>query len=258
MQVLFGEQVGGDALDFVRGTAVQCGYGNAAGDAGGDGVDICALCGEELFEHPLALDELRRVRRVHHVVDVGVDLFALDALQVIAHGHVEHETVRIAESVDLTEDLERAPGLDVFILRLGHGQLGGPLLIVALVHGKDAGARHAGGQLLPVHLLHGFDLKEARTGKVGGNDVLRELAVWPGGGAKGRFDLLTEDRQRLARGMIRLVDAEDIAAGGVFGYHPVHQRGKGDRIHFFGHGKTSFYQALQMGILVFAAVEIAP
>ena len=33
--------------------------------------------------------------------NVGVDLLALDALEVIAHGHVEHEAVGVAQAVDL-------------------------------------------------------------------------------------------------------------------------------------------------------------
>jgi hypothetical protein len=48
VQVLFLDEVGGDALDLVRRAAVERGDGDAAGDAGRDGVDEGALAGEEL------------------------------------------------------------------------------------------------------------------------------------------------------------------------------------------------------------------
>ena len=35
------------------------------------------------------------------------------------------------------------------------------------------------------------------------------------------------------------VDAEDLAAVGVFGDHPVHKGAEGDGIHFFRHGDSS-------------------
>ena len=194
---------------------------------------------EQLGEHLFALLELRGLARVHHVVDVAVDLAALDALEVVADGHIEHEPVGIAETVDLGDDLERAPRLDVLVLRLRHGQLGGPLLIVALVGGEDAGAGHAGGKLGTVHLLYGLDLEEARAREVGGDDVLRELAVGAGSGAERRFDRLAEDGQRLARGVIRRMHAKNLALAGVFGDDPVHQRLERDRIHFFRHVITS-------------------
>ena len=160
--------------------------------------------------------------------------------EVVADGHIEHEPVGIAETVDLGDDLERAPRLDVLVLRLRHGQLGGPLLIVALVGGEDAGTGHAGGKLGAVHLLYGLDLEEARAREVGGDDVLRELAVGAGGGAEGRFDALTEDGQALARGLILLVDAEDVAALGVLGHDPVHQGRERNGIHFLRHRCSSY------------------
>ena len=240
VQVLLREQIACDALDLLRRAAVERGDGDGAGHARGDMRDEIALGGEQLSEDLLAFLELRGPARVHHVVDVAVDLAALDALEVVADGHIEHEPVGIAEAVDLADDLERAPRLDVLVLRLRHGQLGGPLLIVALVGGEDAGAGHAGGEVRAVHLLHGLDLKEAGAGEVGGDDVLRELAVGAGGGAEGRFDALTEDGQALARGLILLVDAEDVAALGVLGHDPVHQGRERNGIHFLRHRCSSY------------------
>ena len=240
VQVLLREQIACDALDLLRRAAVERGDGDGARNARGDVRDEIALGGEQLGEDLLAFLELRGPARVHHVVDVAVDLAALDALEVVADGHIEHEPVGIAETVDLADDLERAPGLDVLVLRLRHGQLGGPLLIVALVGGEDAGTGHAGGKLGAVHLLYGLDLEEARAGEVGGDDVLRELAVGAGGGAEGRFDALTEDGQALARGLIFLVDAEDVAALGVLGHDPVHQGRERNGIHFLRHRCSSY------------------
>ena len=57
------------------------------------------------------------------MINVGVDLFALDALEIVADGHVEHEAVGVAEAVDLGENLQCTPGLDVFISGLRNFQL---------------------------------------------------------------------------------------------------------------------------------------
>ena len=235
VQVLFPQQVGGDALNLLRRTAVQGGDGDAAADTRGDGGDIVLLRREHLGQDGQAFLELRGARRVHHVVDVAVDLRTLDAFEIIADGHVEHEAVRRAEAVDLGQNLQRAPGLDILVLRLRDLQLGGPFLVIGLVVGKDARTGDAAGQLLAVHLLHGLDLEKAGTGEVGGDDVLRELAVGAGSGAERRFDRLAEDGERLARGIIRRVHAEDLTLAGVFGDDPVHQRLERDRIHFFRH-----------------------
>ena len=240
VQMLFGDEVGGNALDLIRGAAVEGGHGDAAGDTGRDGVNVVALLGEQLLEHCLALAENGGPGGVHHAVEVGVHLLALDALQVIAHGHIEHEAVGVAQAVDLGEDLQGAPGLNVFVHSLGHGQLRGPLLVVALVIGQDAGAGHAGGQVGAVHLLHGLYLKEAGPGEVGGDDVLSQLAVGTGGRPEGSLDAFAENGQALAAGLVGLVHAEDLAAHGVLGDHPVHKRLKRNGIHFFRHRASSY------------------
>ena len=240
VQALFGQQIRRDALDLLRRTAVQRGDGDAPGDARRDVRDELFFLREQLGQHFETLFELRRIFRMHHVVDVAVDLHTLDALEVVADGHVEHEAVGISEAIDLRENLQRAPRLDILVLRLPDLQLGRPLLVVAFVRGQDAGTRHAAGQLFAVHLLDGLDLEEARTGHVGRDDVLRQLAVRAGGGAERRLDALTEDGERLARGVIRHVNAEDFALTGVFCDDPVHQRPERDRIHSFRHEISSF------------------
>ena len=240
VQVLFGDEVRGNALDLIRGAAVEGGHGDAAGNAGGDGVNVVALLGEQLLEHCLALAENGGPGGVHHAVEVGVHLLALDALQVIAHGHVEHEAVGIAEAVDLAEDLQSAPGLDILVHGLGNGQLRGPLLVIALVVGQDAGAGHTGGQISAVHLLDGLYLEEPGAGRIGGDDVLGQLAVGTGGGAEGGLDALAEDGQALAGGVVLLMHTEHVAAADVLGDYPIHQGFEGNGIHFLGHGGSSF------------------
>ena len=242
VQVLLRQEVAGDALDLVRRAAVEGGDSDGPGDPGGDGRDVVALRREELRQHGEAFLELGGGAGIHHIVDVAVDLLALDAFQVVAHAHVENEAVRITQAIDLAEDLQRAPGLDVLILGLGHRELGGPLLVVALVRRQDAGAGHAGGQLRAVHFLDGLHLEEAGAGIVGGDDVLGQLAVGAGGGAEGGLDALPEDGQGLAGGPVALVDAKEIAGGGVLRDGPVHQGRKGDGIHFLRHGVSSLCQ----------------
>ena len=240
VQTLFRQQVGRDALDLLRRAAVQRGDRDGARNARGDGRDEVGFLREQLREHGEAFPELLGLGGVHHAVDVGVDLVALDALEIVADGHIEHEPVGVAQTVDLGQELQRAPGFDVLIHRLRDLQLGGPLLIVALVTCQNAGTRHARGKLRAVHLLNGLDLKEARAGEVGRDDVLRKLAVGTGCRTERRFDALAEDGQRLAAGAIGFMNAEDVARGGIFGRDPVHQGSERDGIHFFRHICSSY------------------
>ena len=245
VQMLLADQIGSDALDFIRGTAVQGGNGDGAGHTGIDRVDIVALLGEHLLQNGQALAPDRGLGGVHHALQIGVDLLALDAFQVVTHGHVEHEAVGIAQIVHLAQHLQSAPGLDILVHGLRNGQLSGPLLVVALVVGQDAGTGHTGGQLGAVHLLHGLDLEETGTGHVGGDNVLGQLAVGTGGGTEGGLNALTENGQALAVCLVSLVDAEDLTAHGVLGDNPVHQGLERNRIHFFRHSVYSFSMILQ-------------
>ena len=239
VQMLLGDEVAGNALNLVRRAAVEGGNGDAAANAGVNGVDVGALLGEQLLQNGLALAEDGGVVGVLHALDIGVDLVALDAFQIVAHGHVEYEAVGIAQTVHLAEHLQGAPGLDVLVHCLGNGQLGGPLLVVALVIGQNAGTGHTGGQIGAVHLLNGLDLEEPGAGHVGGDDVLGQLAVGACGGAEGSFNALAENGQGFAGGVVSLAHTKNFAAVGVFRDHPVHQRLERDGIHFFRHGMSS-------------------
>ena len=80
IDLLLRDQVGGDALNLIGGAAVESRQSDGAGDMGADAVDEVGLLREELLEHRLALDKLGRIRGVLHGLNIGVDLFALDAL----------------------------------------------------------------------------------------------------------------------------------------------------------------------------------
>ena len=235
VEALLLNQVAGNALNLVRRAAVEGGEGDAAGDPGRDGVDKGRLAGEELLEHPDALLENGGLGGVHHAVQEGVDFLLLNARQIVAHGHIEHKGVGVAQPKDFGHDLTGAPGLDVLLKGLLDVQLRGPLAVVALVLRQNAGPVDAGRQVCAVHLLDGFQLEKPCAGEVAGNDVLGQLGVGSGGGAKGGLNLLTEDGQGLDAGPVGLVDAEDGALPLVLGGHPGHQFPEGNRGHQFGH-----------------------
>ena len=231
VQPLFLNEIGGDALDLLRRAAVEGGEGHGTGDLGGDGVDIRALLWEQLMESGDALLEDRRFGGVHHAVQEGVHLLTLDALQIVAHGHIEHKAVGIAQTVQLGHDLAGAPGFHVFLKGLRDGQLRGPLAVVALVLRQNAGTVDAGGQLSTVHLLNGFQLKEPGTAEVARHDVLGQLGVGASGGAEGRFDGLSENGQGLAAGTEGAMDAEHGTLPVMFCDDPGHQLPEGDGGH---------------------------
>ena len=177
VEPLLANEVGGDALDLVGRAAVKGGLGDGVGDAGRDGVNkglVNVVKEAQVGARPgNGLLELRLLGGVHHLVDEAVHLGGLYALQVIAHGHVEDEAVRVSQAQLARQQLAGNPGLHVLRVGLRHGQLRGPLAVVALVGGQDAGLVDAGGKLRAVHLLHGLELKEAGARHVGGDDVLR-------------------------------------------------------------------------------------
>ena len=231
VQPLFLNEIGGDALDLLRRAAVEGGEGDRAGNPGGDGVDGVLFSREQLVENGDALFENGRFSGVHHAVQEGVHLLTLDALQIIAHGHIEHKAVGIAQTVQLGHDLAGAPRLHVFLKGLRDGQLCAPLAIVALVLRQNAGPVDAGGQLSAVHLLNSFQFKEPGTAEVARHDVLGQLGVGAGGGAEGCFDGLSENGQGLAVGTEGAVNAEYRAFPGVFRGEPRHQLPEGDGGH---------------------------
>lgn len=189
VQALRPDQVVGDALDLVRGAAVEGGLGDGGGHPGGDGLHIALihlLKPAQVAQRPVqALPPDLAVGGVLHALNVGVHLGGLDARQVVAHRHIEHKAVGIAQAQLTGQQLAGPPRLDVLGVGLGHRQLGGPLAVVALVPGGDAGLADALGQLLPVHDLDGFQLEEPGPGGVGGDDVLGQLGVGPAAGPKG-------------------------------------------------------------------------
>ena len=212
------------------------GDGDGVGDLAGQAVDKVGLAGIEPAEDGLALAVDGRFGGIHHFGDELVDLLALDAGQVIAHRHVEDEAVGIAQAIDLGENLQCKPGLHILLVCLGDIELRGPLAVIALILGQDARTVDAGRQLRAVHLLDGFQLKESRAGKVGGNDVLRQLGIGAGGGAKGRFNILpAEDGQLLLPCEVGTVDTEGGALPLKLRGQPVHQLGKGNGDHPFTH-----------------------
>ena len=240
VQVLLGDQVGSDRFDFRRGAAVQSGLGDGVGDACGDGVDEVSI---DVFEHiqvvqnpVLAGVPDLGVRSVHHAVDVGIGLVLLDVSQVVANGHVEDKAIGIAHAQFLSHQLTCPPCLDVFDVCFGDVQLGGPFAVVALVACGDAGLGNAMAQLFTVHLLNGLQLEETGACCVGSNDVLCQLGVGACSGTVGGLDLLVEDGQCLASGVVNLLsDAKDGTLFLIFGQNPSHQLTKGNGAHNICH-----------------------
>ena len=231
VEILFRDEVGGDALDLVRRAAMEGGKGHGAGNSGGDAVNESTFRREQLMENGNALLENGCFGGVHHAVQEGVHLFAPDALQIIAYGHIEHESVGVAKTVQLRQHLAGAPRLHVFLKGLRDGQLRGPFAVVALVLRQNAGAVDAGGQLRAVHLLNGFQLKEPGAAEVTCHDVLSQLSVGTGGRAKGRLNGLPENGQGLAAGMEGAVNAEHGTLSGIFRGDPRHQLPEGNGGH---------------------------
>ena len=209
MQALLRQEVGGDALDLLRRTAVEGGEGDAAGDSGGDAMYERPLRREYPLQYLQALPENGRGGGVHHLVEIAVDLLPPDALQVVAHGHIEDKALRVPQAIDPGHDLTGAPGFHVLLECLLDSQLRGPLAVVALVLRQDAGTADAGGKLRAVHLLDGLELKEPGPGEVPGDDVLGHLGVGPRGGAEGGLQPLSEDGQVLLPRPAGAADAED-------------------------------------------------
>ena len=242
VEALLGDQIGRDALDLRRRAAMQRGLGNGVGDARRDGFDKCGVDMLKLVkvsERPrAALVPNLGAAGVLHALDVGVDLGALDALEVIAHGHVKGKTVRAAQAVLASDQVAGKPCLHVLGKGLRNLELGRPLAVVALVLRHDAGLVHTLGELLAVHNLNGLELKEARAGNIGCHDVLGQLRIGTGGRAKRSLDALVKNGKRaLLVGRDHLTHAKDGALGLVLLDDPVHQLRKRDRPHDVAHNE---------------------
>ena len=256
VEVFFLNQIGGDALDFVRWTAVEGGFRDGAGDTGGNTGDvrfIHVLEAVQMVPGPFdAEPEGVRILRLDQAVDEGVDFGALNARQVVAHRHVEHKGVRIAEAEFLRQQLAGHPGLDILREGLRHIQLRGPFAVIALVAGGDAGLADAPSQLRAVHGLDGFQLEEAGAGSIGGDDILGQLGVRAGGRAEGRFDFFPEDRQGAAGCVFdRISHAEEAAGFPVFFQGPGHQAAERHGPHDIAHRFSPLRS-------VFFMIEFAP
>ena len=221
---------------------MQRGLGNGVGDARRDGFDkrgVDMLKLVQVGKRPCAaLVPDVGAAGILHALDVGVDLGALNTLEVIAHGHVKDKTVRAAQTVLASDQVAGKPCLHVLGKGLWNLELGRPLAVVALVLRHDAGLVHTLGELLAVHNLNGLELKEAGTGNVGCHDVLGKLRIGAGGRAKRSLDALVKNGKRaLLVGRDHLAHAKDGALGLVLLDDPVHQLRKRDRPHDVAHNE---------------------
>ena len=242
VEALLGDQIGRDALDLRRRAAVQGRLGDGVGDARRDGLDkrgVDMLKLVQVGKRPCAaLVPDVGAAGVLHALDVCIDLGALDALQVITHGHVKDKTVRASQAVLASDQVAGEPCLHVLGKGLRNLELGRPLAVVALVLRHDAGLVHTLGELLAVHNLNGLELKEARTGHVGCHDVLGKLRVGASGRAKRGLDALVKNGKRtLLVGRDHLAHAKDGVLGLVLLDDPVHQLRKRDRPHDVAHNE---------------------
>ena len=242
VEALLGDQIGRDALDLRRRAAMQRGLGDGVGDARRDGVDkrgVDMLKLVQVGERPCAtLVPDVGAAGVLHALDVGVDLGALDALEVIAHGHVEDKSVRATQTVLASDQVAGKPCLHVLGKGLRNLELGRPLAVVALVLRHNAGLVHTLGELLAVHNLDGLELKEAGTSNIGCHDVLGQLRIGAGGRAKRSLDALVKNGKRtLLVGRDHLAHAKDGVLGLVLLDDPVHQLRKRDRPHDVAHSE---------------------
>ena len=242
VEALLGDQIGRNALNLRRRAAMQRGFGDGVGHARRNGLDkrgVDMLKLVQIGERPLAaLVPNLGAAGVLHTLDVGIDLGALDALQVITHGHVKDKAVRAAQAILASNEVAGEPCLHVLGICLRNLELGRPLAVVALVLRHDAGLVDALGKLLAVHDLDGLELKEACTRHIGGNDVLGKLRVGAGGRAKRGLDALVKNGKRaLLAGRDHLAHAKDGALGLVLLDDPVHQLRKRDRPHDVAHNE---------------------
>ena len=221
---------------------MQRGLGDGVGHASRDGLDkrgVDMLKLVQIGERPCtALVPDVGTAGVLHALDVGVDLGALNTLEVITHGHVKDKAVRAAQAILASNEVAGEPRLHVLGICLRNLELGRPLAVVALVLRHDTGLVDALGKLLAVHDLDGLELKEACTRHIGGNDVLGKLRVGAGGRAKRGLDALVKNGKRaLLAGRDHLAHAKDGALGLVLLDGPVHQLRKRDRPHDVAHNE---------------------
>ncbi len=124
-----------------------------------------------------AFSERIRLLCIFHILDKGIDLFRLDARQIISYTDVELESRHTAKTILLCHKCEKKPRLNILLLRLGHVKLCGPLAVIALIIRLDARLIYTGRKFSAVHDLHSLKLKEPAPGVVSRRNILGKLAV---------------------------------------------------------------------------------
>ena len=146
----------------------------------------------QIVKEPLpALFENGCLRGILHTLDETVNLFCLDAVQVVSNGHVELEAVRTAQAVFLSQHLTGKPCLHILVKCLGHIELCGPLAVVALVVSLDTWLGY--GKVLAVQLLYGLKFEETAACNVGSHDILGQLGMGSSCGSKGSLQLTAKN-----------------------------------------------------------------
>jgi hypothetical protein len=85
--------------------------------------------------------------------------------------------------------MDESPGVDVFPGGLMKPEFLGPLHVVALISGVNAGPGN--GEI--IEDLHSFELDKSSAAKPCGDDVLAQLGMGPGGRTYGRGQGLAKD-----------------------------------------------------------------
>ena len=187
-----------------------------------------------MIQEPLsALVKYRGCGSILHSLDKLVDLLCLDAVQVIANGHVKLESVHCAKAVFLCQYLTCKPSLHVLVKCLGHVQLCGPLTVIAFIIRLDTWL--CNGKVLAVQLLYGLQFKETAACHVCGYNVLGQLGVGSCRRAKGCLQLTAEYLivLRLVCNK-RSLDPKN-STFLVLLKNPVHQISKWNRCHNIAH-----------------------
>ncbi len=257
VESLFRDQIARDALNLLRRAAVQRRKRNGGADARRDRVDVLGIYlveTREVFLRPsLAFLPDRGGGGILEPFDEPVDLFARDSLKVVADAHVEHESVRTTKIEFPADQLERKPGFHILVKRLRNAQLRGPLDVVALVLGEDAGL--ADGQVLSIERLHRFQFEESASGIVSGYQVLCKLRMRAGGGAERRFQMLRKELQRVVlRCDIGTANTKYAALLALF-QNPVHQIGKRNWRHTVGHRGGLLFRSNSAGTIAILNID---
>ena len=237
MNPLYLQKIPGNALNLLGRTSVKRRECGAVRNPRGHSLRVLPRkMGEALrmVRQPLAAFlKNRHLGGVLHPLDKAVDFLQLNALQVVAHGHIELESVRSPQAVLLCQKMTGKPGLHVLVKGLRHIELRGPLAVIALIIRLDAGLRHR--QVLAVNFLHGLQLEKPGAGRIGRRDILGQLGVRPSRRPKGRLQLPSKDcicPFRVSRK--KLTDAENTAPL-MLRENPFHQLPKGHGCHSVTH-----------------------